>query len=395
MPAYYVTDYGARADGTVQTAAVQSAIDACRDAGGGQVRIEGGRYVIGTIRLYSNIDLHIAASAALVASSDTDDFPDTDYGFFDPKKCPRGSARSLIFLGQCENTSISGLGTIDCNGAAFLDAFKDAKGVTRYRRNTDAVPGRMIFVMGCRNIALSDFTVRDMAGGWGCWINDSTTVTVNRVKMFCDPAYPNADGVHINCSEDVIVSDCILHTGDDSVVIRANCNTLKFPRPCRHIIVRDCSLSSGCQAVRIGWRGDYEISDCLLSGLLVDRTVRGLVVELPDHSSPFDVGACPTCVHGIRFENITLRTTDRPVYIVVHPDNPYGGFHDISFSGIRATAPLFPTVLGREDAVIGNVSFTDCDFTVEEIYDTPFPTFRFVDDLQFRNTAFHVREKSK
>ena len=60
--------------------------------------------------------------------------------------------------------------------------------------------------------------MREMAGGWGYWINNSQFVTVYKAKLYCNPMYPNADGIHINCSSDVLVEGCIVHSGDDSII---------------------------------------------------------------------------------------------------------------------------------------------------------------------------------
>ena len=389
-----VLEYGAVPDGvTVCTHQVQAAIDACASAGGGRVTVEGGTFVIGTIWLKSRVELHLAAGAVLAMSTDMDDFPDREYDWFDRRKCPRGNARAVIMIGKAEDVAITGLGTLDCRGSHFIERFTDEKGQVRCRRTEDRLPGRMIFAMSSRNLRFEDFTVREMAGGWGMWVNDCDNVRVSRVCMQCDPDYPNADGVHINCSADVVVSDCVLHTGDDSVIIRANCNTLQSPRVCERVIVKGCVLSSKCQAVRIGWRNDYEIRHCLLSDLIITDSVRGIVIELPDHSSPFDVGEYATVIHHISFSNVTIENClDRPVYLAVHPENKFGGISDIRFSGLNCTSVLFPTVIGRKDAMPENIFFSDCSFTVSDVYGRPFDIFRNTKNLHFDNVTFHVKD---
>ena len=396
MRTYRISDYGAVPDGvSVCTAAIQHALDDCFAGGGGRVLVEGGTFVTGTLRIGSNTELHLAPGAVLLASSNTDDYPDTDYGFFDVRRCPRGSARAVLFIGQSRNVSISGTGTIDCRGSAFVEPYTDAHGTTRYRRTTDLVPGRMIFAMSCENLHFSDFTMREMAGGWGMWINDCTNVRVHGIRMECNPYYPNADGIHINCSSDVIVSDCVLHTGDDCVIIRSNCNTLRAPRVCERVIVRGCILSSQCQAVRIGWRGDYEIRDCALSDLVITDAWRGIVAELPDHSSPFDIGEHPTKIHDIRVQNVVIdRCCDRPVFVGVYPGNPYGGIYDLSFSGISCTSGQYPIVRGLPDAVLENIRFTDCEFRVAATRILSLVPFTHVRGLRLSNTSFTVTEES-
>ena len=73
---FYIKDFGAVADGkTLNTAAIQAAIDACTEAGGGSVVVSGGVYMTGTIVLKENVDLHIEADGTLLGSPDCSDYP--------------------------------------------------------------------------------------------------------------------------------------------------------------------------------------------------------------------------------------------------------------------------------------------------------------------------------
>src|SRR5438874_5008260 len=68
---YNVRDFGAKGDGkTLDTAALQAAIDACTDAGGGTVLVPAGTFLIATVELKSNVTLHIAASGKLLGTDD-------------------------------------------------------------------------------------------------------------------------------------------------------------------------------------------------------------------------------------------------------------------------------------------------------------------------------------
>ena len=77
----------------------------------------------------------------------------------------------------------------------------------------------------------------------GIWINASERVNVRDLKLHCCPDYPNSDGIHVNCSRDVFIGDCAIHTGDDAIVVRANTNTLGEDIPCENVIVRGVRIS--------------------------------------------------------------------------------------------------------------------------------------------------------
>ena len=53
-----ITDFGARSDGSLSSAAVQKAIDACNASGGGVVYVPPGEFIIGSVVLKSNVNLH-------------------------------------------------------------------------------------------------------------------------------------------------------------------------------------------------------------------------------------------------------------------------------------------------------------------------------------------------
>ena len=71
----YVKQFGAAADGvTKDTLAIQAAIDACCQVGGGSVILDQGVYVSGTLYLKSGVYLKIEPSAVLLASPDIGDY---------------------------------------------------------------------------------------------------------------------------------------------------------------------------------------------------------------------------------------------------------------------------------------------------------------------------------
>ncbi|QYY36886.1 glycosyl hydrolase family 28 protein [Ruficoccus sp. ZRK36] len=392
MKDFPITEYGAIGDGeTLNTAAIQKAIDACRDHGGGRVCVADGTYVTGTIHLYSNIELHLEPNGVLAASTKGEDYPDFVSEELDEKKAPRATNRCLIYIGGASNVSITGMGLIDCRGSAFCDEITDPDGKKRYIRNTDILPARMIFVMSSTNVRMCDFTMKEMAGGWGCWINNCQYVSADSVKMYCNPQYPNADGIHINCSSDITLSNCVIHSGDDSIIVRANTNTLKQPRVCERIIVKGCVLSSIHNAIRIAWRNDGTVQNCTFSDLVITDSRQGLTIELPDHSSPTDFSLNRTRVRNINFSNVVLdRIFENPVQIIIHPENLVDAIQDIHFSNISATSELFPIVVGREDAIIQDISFNHCSFTVTGQQEPPYPVFQHVKNLHLDDTTFNI-----
>lgn len=396
MKEFDIRNYGAVADGkTVNTTAIQKAIDDCAMHGGGRVIVNGGVFVTGTVFMKSNVELCVEANATLMASANTDDYPDFPCEEFNVKAAPRANAKCIIYFGYIENAALTGMGKIDCNGSAFCDPVYNDDGVAvDYVRNTLLVPARMVFIMGCTNINVENITMFEMAGGWGYWVNNSQYVTFTKAKLYCNPLYPNADGIHINCSSDVTVDSCIIHSGDDSIIIRANNNTLHEPRVCERVIVKGCVLSTHHQAVRIAWRNDGTIKNCVISDLVVADSRVGIVIELPDHSSPTDFGSYPTVVENILVSNVVFdRVEDSPIKVIVHPDNLYGSIKNIRFSNITSTSGLYPLVIGRPDAILEEIYFDNCKFMVKGMKKYPDRQLNFfsnVRGLHLNNTTFDI-----
>lgn len=397
MKIFDVREFGAVGDGTtLNTQAIQKAIDQCAAENGGRVIVSDGRYVSGTLFMRSNVELHIEANAVLAASENGADYPDFPCEQWNVKAAPRASAKCLIYFGYIENASLVGMGTIDCRGEAFCDPVYEDDKLVRYMRNTTDLPARMVFIMGCTNVRVEDITMKEMAGGWGYWVNNSQYVTFTKAKLYCNPLYPNADGIHINCSSDVLVDSCIIHSGDDSIIIRANTNTLKEKRVCERIIVKGCVLSSNCQAVRIAWRNDGTIRNCTLSDLIITDSRIGIVVELPDHSSPTDFGGNATIVENIHVNNVVLDgVCFAPIKVIVHPDNLMDRIRNIRFSHITSSSGDYPMICGRHDAIVEEIYFNNCKFTVHGNREWPARCVQFfsnVRGLHLNDTTFEVVE---
>src|SRR5687767_162537 len=120
---YNVRDYGAKGDGkTLNTKAIQSAIDKCFSDNGGTVLIPAGDFLSGTLELKSNVTIHLSASAKLLGSPKREDYTAG-------KGVPSGNG-NIVFLYavNANNVSIEGKVTIDGNGLAFYNGTGDNTG---------------------------------------------------------------------------------------------------------------------------------------------------------------------------------------------------------------------------------------------------------------------------
>ena len=108
---YNISDFGALNDGTtVNTEAINNAIVACAADGGGRVTIPAGTFKSGTIRLLSNVELHLEMGAVLLASTDRRDFPRQPQPTYRSLK-DKGGWFALVYAVEAENIAVTGLGT--------------------------------------------------------------------------------------------------------------------------------------------------------------------------------------------------------------------------------------------------------------------------------------------
>ena len=387
MRDYRIQDFGAVGDGTaMNTQAIQQAIDAAAEAGGGRVVISDGAFKTGSIQLRSYVELHLEANAVLLGSERCEDYPEwTDAKHVDLPMLPRWRSSCLIFADECEHIAITGSGTIDCNGRNFVGRKEtDATFTWKYVRPDIPTPPRVVFLTGCRHVRLEDVTMTNQPSGWSYWIHDCDFVRVRGLNILADVDYPNNDGLHINCSRYVTVSDCNMTCGDDCIIIRANSVSLKENKPCEHVTVTNCNLTSYSAAVRIGWTNDGVIRNCTLSNLVLRDCSIGISFHIPGGArAPFvpgvswgseisrkkgwgsDVGREATLIENITFSNVIMdRQCSHPVYIRL-ADNDHthvAGVRNLHFSNLHSRGPEFPFLCGRPDCQLEKITFSNCSF---------------------------------
>ena len=406
-----IKELGAVYDGRVKnTEIIQRAIDTCAETGG-RVIVSDGVYLTGRLTMRSNVELHIAAGATLLGSPDYADYPEAELTHVDTKMLPRERNACLILAECCRNIAITGMGTIDCNGTHFVEPIEQKRMHSwTYRRISTPTPPRVVFFTGCENVKVEDVTMTNQPSGWSYWIHDCAYVSFDRVKILADVHYPNNDGIHINCSHDVSISNCFITCGDDSIVIRANSISLSENKPCERVCVSNCTLTSYTNGIRIGWINDGVIRSCVFSNLVITDSKHGISISLPyrirqsgnvrifDSKNPIstDVGREDTHIESLLFDNIVMNGIYKaPIAIEISPNEQVRckGIENIRFSNLHATALEYPCFKGRPSTPLGDISFYNCSFTVRDEIDgekSPHEKMitEYADGLRFINTVF-------
>lgn len=414
-----IRDFGAVAEpGVINTKAIQAAIDACHGAGGGKVVVSGGTYTTGTLVMKSHVNLFVEASGVLLSSpncgkyaenqefdnsrpypfnviysgiiEDYGDYPEVEKRHVEIEALPRNRGTCLIYAENAENFAITGMGTINGNGPAFTEvAPAEANHYTYYRRIHAPTPPRVVFLTGCRNVCIENITIVDPPAGWSYWIHDCDYVTFDKVKILADQKYPNNDGIHINCSRNVTVSNANLVCSDDCIIIRANSRSLKEDKPCENVTITNCNLNTPAGGIRIGFVNDGVIRNCVMSNVVMENNHAGVFIELPDQELiQSDYGREASLVENISFSNIIMNNVYYPVLIIMGQSEKtqIKAVRRLYFSDIRATCGELPYIRGRSGNRIEDIQFSNCTFYCRN--EKPNPVMEYTNDISFTNARF-------
>lgn len=269
-----VLDFGAVRDGSrLTTEAIQAAIDAAAAAGGGRVVIPAGKYLSGSIRLRSNIELYLDAGATLVGATDVKAFPLIQSRWEGPRVPPIHEA--LISGEDLENVTIRGRGTIDGNGAFWWDLVKKEQATEMgYRRP------RLIRLVNCRNVLIEGLRLIN-SPAWTVNPTACENVVISRLTIQNPPDSPNTDGINPDSCSNVRISDCTVDVGDDCVTIKSGKEDdgRRELRPCENIVITNCTMLHGHGGVVIGSEMSGGVRNIAISNCVFVGTDRGIRIK--------------------------------------------------------------------------------------------------------------------
>jgi len=370
---YNILDYGAVSDGETKcTAAIQKAIDDC-SATGGRVLIPAGRFLSGTLRLKSDVELHLEHGARLISSLDERDIIDYFRECGDDNEVDGWEGGCFLFALHEKNIAITGTGVIDGQGRkVFFDDDPEHADEGSPLAVTGFRP-RMSYLEDVENLTVSDVTFYDSAF-WTLHMAGCRKVRIDNIVIENNKRGPNTDGIDPDCCQDVIIKGCRIVSGDDSVVIKSTTPMYKRYGDCRDIIVSDCILSSNCSGIKIGTETYGDIHDVVVTGCILRDCIRGVGIWSRDGGE----------IYNIRFSNIQgntrnfldsrVRTTGvwnwwgegEPIAITATKregsDKTPGRVHDITMEQIYITCEGPVMMLGEEYSPIENVSITESEF---------------------------------
>lgn len=325
---YNVRTYGAKGDGlTVDTHAIQGAIDACGKTGG-TVLFPPGCYLSGTIEFRSGVTLHLMRGSVLKGSPNLNDYIE---------KIPSVRSytdtyvsRSLIYGESLENVGINGEGFIDGNG-----------GAPQFQKDEYLSRPYVIRLVACRGVRIADVTMLN-SPMWMQLYLACENVFISRIRVY-NHGNRNNDMIDLDGCRNVVMSDCIGDSDDDGITIKST-----SPAVSEHIAITNCVVGSHCNAIKMGTESTGGFRNIAISNCVVKQSddpdvvygvrdgISGIALEIVDGG----------VMENITISNITIDRVGTPIFIRLGnrarqytesaPRPGVGSIRNIRLSGITA-----------------------------------------------------------
>lgn len=260
-----IVKYGATGDGyTLNTVAIQKAIDECHQSGGGKVLFPAGRFLSGTIVLKDKVTLYLEKDAVLLGSTDLADYRNID-PFTEGLGIEVGWA--LLVAVDARNIGLEGAGTIDGQGLAIKA--KHILTDTRPEGQRWGLRPFLIRMVRCKGLKVSGLTLKS-AGAWTSHYFQCKEVQIEGIKIESIGVAHN-DGIGIDGCQEVRIKDCDIISGDDALVFK----TTSSKMACRNIVVSGLRLKSNQAGIKIGTESMAPFENIKISGCHIYDTKNG------------------------------------------------------------------------------------------------------------------------
>ncbi|MFA5848962.1 MAG: glycosyl hydrolase family 28 protein [Bacteroidales bacterium] len=361
-----VVSMGAKGDGkTVNTVAIQKAIDKCHKAGGGKVLFANGHFVTGTIYLKDNVSLLIERGARILGSKNINDYPSNSLNF--RFRHEDWIKQALVFAYKCKNIGIEGDGTIDGQGEFFqIDRKSEPKPHPWKNRPF------IIWFSECQNVSVTGVELRNSAMWMQLYLG-CDYLKIDGIRVF-NHVNENNDMMDITGCSNVVVNNVIGSSDDDGITLKGFSNHIS-----ENITITNCVLSSHCNGIKIGTETNspfrnITISNCVIKKSIFSKPILGRAEGITGISLESVDGSV---VDGVTINNIIIDGAQVPIFIRLGqrgyktcancPDTPapgVGAMRNIIISNIiaRAGAMFGNCISGIPGANIEKVTLNNIRF---------------------------------
>ena len=302
-----VTNYGAVGNGTtVNTAAIQNAINAASSAGGGTVLIPDsgtGVFMAGALTLASNINLDVAGGATLEMLG---------------KSQYTSGSTPFISANNITNTEISGPGTINGNGGTWWTDPSAARPFLVNIQNSSDI--------AVENITLENSPMEHLT------FNNTSNVTINGITISAPSNSPNTDGIDPSGSN-YLIENSTISTGDDDIAVKPE------NAACDNIVINNMTIGSG-HGISVGGQTNDGVNGMTVSNVTFNGTSNGLRLK---------AGAgYGGLVQNVSYSNIQMNNVALPIVITSFYENGSDNFPtdptSVTAATLNSTTPLWKDI---------------------------------------------------
>jgi polygalacturonase len=368
-----VRKLGAVGDGkAIDSTAVNTAIDEVAARGGGVVHFPPGTYACYTIRLKSNVSLHLETGATILAASGS------GYDNAEPQDAASEAYQdyghnhwrnSLIWGEGVHDIAIFGRGLIWGKGLSRgLGSDRDLP-----KSDEPGVGNKAIALKNCHNVLLRDFSI--LQGGWFALLATGVdNLTIENVLVDT-----NRDGFDIDCCRNVHVSNCTVNSPWDDGICPKSSFALGYARATENVTITSCYVTGhyalgsvldgtwksappelaakATGRIKCGTESNGGFKNITISNCVFDRC-RGLALESVDGANCEDITITGITMRGITNCPLFLRLGRRmrgPAGV------PIGTLKRVLISNITSysSSPLPSIIAGVEGHPIEDLKISD------------------------------------
>ncbi len=366
---FNIAENGAIGDGkTLNTKAIQALIDKCAQKGG-TIVIPQGIFLTGSLFIKQGVNVEFLEGSVLKGSTNIEDYPKAMTrieGHFEPWRA------ALLNADKVDHLQITGKGTLDGSGQPFWKEFYSRRSADPKTTNLNVERPRLTFLQNCKDVKIDGIAYTN-SGFWNLHIYRCQKVTVNNCRFVApdgrvpDDHAPSSDGIDVDSSQDLEISNCFFSVGDDDIALKGSKGPFamqdKDSPPVERIYIHDCIFEAGGGIMTCGSEAtivrDVKIERC--------TTRKPTVLRLklrPDTPQ--------------QYENITLTDITMEGGATIFSIAPWSQYFDlrgqapptsivrnIKVSNVKGTGASLGKIAGNPGTTFGDITLKNVDVTVK------------------------------